>query len=520
MSRTPPLIPGRRIPPPPPPRNTIQSNPDPDSAFPSIAARLQRLNLDLTARNGPVRPPPPRRERITSKQEYEMNAEENERIVTTASAARRESAPPPLPPRRTHPNFVSVIAGSTPDAPDAMDTPPPPPRRIVPPIPKSPSRAPPPPPVRLPPPPPEPEPEQEVHERIDEMHSRSEQLNNVVAEERSRCLKCRDFSQIDAHAAFFPRQNVSSLQTLAHALTSPFPSETEKARAIFTWLHHNIAYDTAAFFSGQLTAATAESTLRSGLAVCEGYAGLYETLASLAGLDCIKISGHGKGVSHVPFLPGAPIPNMASNHAWNAILMDGEWRLIDACWGSGALQGRVYVKGFNPSWFTCTSVEFAKRHFPADPGDQLIAEEDGGPVSWEEYITAPEGPVIFSDFHRLDYHADYVQPSTKYVQGGQRVAFRIRKRCQHMSTDEGDNYVSFIALADGQRVPMQLDEGGGWSAEVFVPAADGEVMIYYVSRMDGKEALGLGMQNFNRYIGRRAMELVGFCQWTVLSGSG
>ena len=111
------------------------------------------------------------------------------------------------------------------------------------------------------------------------------------------CLKCRDFSAVDAHAANFPRENVPSLDWLATQLTAPFSSQTDKARAVFTWLHHNIDYDVVAFFGNRVQSSTPVSTLNSGLAVCEGYAGLFTALATKAGMESIVVGGHGKGNS-------------------------------------------------------------------------------------------------------------------------------------------------------------------------------------------------------------------------------
>lgn len=58
------------------------------------------------------------------------------------------------------------------------------------------------------------------------------------------CLICRDYSDPDSHAARFPRQSLPSndIGWLAQQLTARFHSHTDKARAIFTWLHHNVAY--------------------------------------------------------------------------------------------------------------------------------------------------------------------------------------------------------------------------------------------------------------------------------------
>jgi thiol-disulfide isomerase/thioredoxin len=112
------------------------------------------------------------------------------------------------------------------------------------------------------------------------------------------CLKCRDFSGPDNHAARFPRQSIPSTDTtwLAHQLCDPFPSATDKARAIFTWLHHNIEYNTVAFFSNNVKSSTPAGTMATGLAVCEGYAALFTALATPAGLESVVIGGHGKGV--------------------------------------------------------------------------------------------------------------------------------------------------------------------------------------------------------------------------------
>jgi transglutaminase-like putative cysteine protease len=132
------------------------------------------------------------------------------------------------------------------------------------------------------------------------------------------CLKCRDFSGPDNHAARFPRTQLPSSDVgwLAHQLCSPFPSPTDKARAIFTWLHHNVDYDTHSFFNGTIMPTTPEKTIASGLAVCEGYAGLFAALALKVGLEVMVCSGASKGYGHAPLDPGQAIPPFESDHAW------------------------------------------------------------------------------------------------------------------------------------------------------------------------------------------------------------
>ena len=46
----------------------------------------------------------------------------------------------------------------------------------------------------------------------------------------------------------------------------------------------------------------------SGLAVCEGYAGLFTAIATIAGLESVVIGGHGKGFGFSALPPGASLP--------------------------------------------------------------------------------------------------------------------------------------------------------------------------------------------------------------------
>ncbi|KAJ7084424.1 hypothetical protein B0H15DRAFT_940036 [Mycena belliarum] len=328
---------------------------------------------------------------------------------------------------------------------------------------------------------------------------------------------CHDFAHIDAHAAGFPRHTIRSIPQLASDLTAPFASQTEKARAIFYWLHCNITYDVDAFFSGNLRPATAASTLQSGLAVCDGYAGMFAELAECAGLQAHKVTGHGKGFGYQALDPDTPVPAQSSNHAWNCVLLDGEWRLLDACWGAGALMGQAYTQRFAPVWFTSTPAEFGRRHFPTDSSYQLIPPEDGGPVSWEDYILAPEEPTVYGDFHTLQFLQDLLQPATHTLQSGQWVSFQLFKQCEHISRAEADNYVYFINTPDDTKTPLEVNEQGGWSADIYMPrGTSGDVSLNYVTKIDGRDAKGLSAQAFKNSIGRKSMAWGGMCKWTLI----
>ncbi|KAJ7188193.1 hypothetical protein C8R46DRAFT_1053974 [Mycena filopes] len=495
MSARPPLPPRRSVPP-PRPESTIDV-PTPTG----IAARIASLQLNQIGRNPldrnepakpaavntPPPPPPPRRNAPSLPPRTRTLSEIAERDPQLAKLLSRRPPPPPLP-----------KTASTPTVP---------PRRL------------PPMPARLPTPPPEPEPEyeeEELDEYVEEEYTQSDE-GYQSQDSESACMKCFDFSAVDAHASQFPRQTVSSVRQLAIDLTAPFASETEKARAIFYWLHCNITYDVEAFFSGNLSASTADSTLRSGLAVCDGYAGLFVSLAEYAGLQAHKVTGHGKGFGYAALPPGAPVPPESSNHAWNCVLMDGDWRLLDSCWGAGALMGDAYTQRFAPVWFTSTPSEFGKRHFPTDPSYQLISEADGGPVSWEDYILAPEEPLVYGDFDTQNFMRDLLQPATAEIQSGGWVSFHLFKQCEHMSRDEADNYVYFINAPDDTKTTLLLNAEGGWSANIYMPRGlAGSVSLNFVTSFDNRDAKGLSPEKFKSSIGRKAMAWQGLCHWRLV----
>jgi hypothetical protein len=326
------------------------------------------------------------------------------------------------------------------------------------------------------------------------------------------CLYCRDFSEVDAHAAQFPRQEVESVHQLAHDLTDPFPHVTDKARAIFTWLHHNITYNVQDFFAGTVKASNPEATLRSGLAVCEGYAGLFADLALRVGLECVVVGGHGKGYGYTQ--PEGPLPSFQGNHAWNAIRFDdGEWHLIDSCWGAGALMGTEYKQRFDPSHFCASNEDFGTRHFPepAEPWKQYVEQ----PLTWEEYLGAPEKPRIMGTFWDYGFAGHLLQPDTLKIHPG-RQSFFLKLGCEHVVETEKDVYVPIIISQKADKVAFIHDAvNGGWSITIDVVSGE-TVIAAAVTSMRNADAFGAGRTAFEAAKGRAAMQFAYLCQWEVL----
>ncbi|KAM4056631.1 transglutaminase-like superfamily protein [Hirsutella rhossiliensis] len=350
------------------------------------------------------------------------------------------------------------------------------------------------------------------------------------------CWVCRDWSGPDRVATQFPRESLPRKDPVGHlarGLCDPFPSYTDKARAIFTWFHHNIHYDTVAFFGNNVRSMSVEQTIFGGRAVCQGYAETYKAIANQAGLDCIMVCGHGKGFGHVPLKKGERPPRAKPDgHAWNAVRIDGGgWKLIDACWGAGHICGdnQLYKQEFSPEQFTSSNEKFGLRHFPQDASHQF--RSDGRTVSWEEYFRGPidgEPPTFYTNGHQEGIAEDSVQPRERdiRVHGGGSVRFQFSKICEHWTPERnGLGKAPLLLLSihgvDGRKDEMVPMESNGFWHWIDVDArqlgAPGQsVEVAQLTTMNDRDARGVSAAEFLSKRGRVGMSWSYVMKWELV----
>ena len=170
-----------------------------------------------------------------------------------------------------------------------------------------------------------------------------------------------NYDKIDAHALAAPASAEQSVESLAAYLIEPAANEQEKARAIFRWICQNIDYDLGSYFTGRFSSTNSADVLKSRSSVCSGYSDLFSALAGEAGLEAVEIRGYGKGYS---YRPGQKFSG-PFNHAWNAVKINGSWRLMDPTWGAGYL-GRdgEYHRWFDDHYFMTPPDRFIFDHLP------------------------------------------------------------------------------------------------------------------------------------------------------------
>ena len=207
-----------------------------------------------------------------------------------------------------------------------------------------------------------------------------------------------DFSRIDAYVAAMPK--FPSAAKVAAALGMAASTEWEKARAVYDWVCLNIAYDTDAYFSGNLEGISGESAFLTGRSVCSGYSELILELAGRLGLKAVSVDGWAKGYG---FSASEKLGEM--NHAWNAFMIDGAWHLMDGTWGAGAIdENGKFRKELSHAWFAMDPRLFFYTHLPGEVAWSLLAARPGKSAFESQPFVQP---YVFESFHGQGFPADY-----------------------------------------------------------------------------------------------------------------
>ena len=189
------------------------------------------------------------------------------------------------------------------------------------------------------------------------------------------------FAAVDKRAMLAPDEHAETVEALAKYLSEGLQSDIEKARAAFFWVASHIKYDFKMLRSGKLRDQDSESVLKKRWAVCSGYASVFYDVVEAMGLEVATRRGWSKGYGLEP----GKEPTGAG-HAWNAVKLEGEWGLVDTCWGAGYVADGHFVHELKERWFLTPPELFLEMHFDEDhPDNQLVAR----PVSLLEWTNLP-----------------------------------------------------------------------------------------------------------------------------------
>ncbi|KAG5945419.1 hypothetical protein E4U53_006712 [Claviceps sorghi] len=209
-----------------------------------------------------------------------------------------------------------------------------------------------------------------------------------------------NLSQVDKNARFIgdipPMTTATQLAT--NYVCRPYRSDVQRLRAIFTWVSEKICWEED--YEGQVDT---RRVIQSKRACAQEYAILVMEMCAAVGLDCEVVRGYLKSpgeVSDLGMLPG-------SNHWWNAVIIDNEWRMIDCCLASPSNPKRGQFSGTKGQtadgwWFLARPSEVCWTHVPEHHDQQHIMP----PVAHEILMNLPcTCPAFFrNEIEMVDYN--------------------------------------------------------------------------------------------------------------------
>lgn len=180
-----------------------------------------------------------------------------------------------------------------------------------------------------------------------------------------------------------PVRNAAELKQLGKENRMQFSDTLTRLKVAYLWVTKNIQYDCEGLKNKNSRWAI-DSVLKNRKAVCAGFVNVFRNLCEASGVVCIDISGFGRSGFHDLVLS---IDSFAMNHTWNAVRINGAWKLIDITWASGFTdEDCTYFTAFRNDWYFDTAPSrFLWDHYPADPGWQLMQQ----PLDWERFVRLP-----------------------------------------------------------------------------------------------------------------------------------
>lgn len=209
------------------------------------------------------------------------------------------------------------------------------------------------------------------------------------------------FPNVERKVSEYPK--FRSVTDLGYRIMNDFDSDSLRVRAAFLWVARNMKYgkgNDSLFISPHLFRYTSEEekelqidklveakldvSMRTKVGVCVDYSLLLNALCKQFGLPSKVILGTVKTK-----LPDKITTILPKNHTWNAVRVNGSWRLMDATWASG--HSGLEEKKFTGLYFFSDPKELIKSHFPMNKEWQLLAS----PVNAETFC---KGPVYYKSF--------------------------------------------------------------------------------------------------------------------------
>lgn len=208
----------------------------------------------------------------------------------------------------------------------------------------------------------------------------------------------QNFEKVDIIVLEYPR--FTKVEDLATKIADDFTSDENKARAAFFWIAKNIRYNLKEFYNPKQRSynfrySTEEERTQKLQAlkdkiitkafitktgVCEEYAQIFKKVCDLLGIEAEVIKGNARTN---PKEIGKP--KRGTNHAWNAVKLNGKWIILDATWAAGYEMNGKWIRNFENYFYNIPKNKIFKTHLPEDSTWVLRF----GRISLQEFYNQP-----------------------------------------------------------------------------------------------------------------------------------
>ncbi|KAB8303815.1 hypothetical protein EYC80_005189 [Monilinia laxa] len=199
-----------------------------------------------------------------------------------------------------------------------------------------------------------------------------------------------------------PMSNAMSLAT--GYVCRPYRSDIQKLRAIFTWVSEKITWEEG--FDNETSDSRRVIQTKHGSS--EEVAFLVMDMCKAIGIHAEVIRGYLKSPGEIPDMGPMPRPN----HFWNAVVIDGEWRIMDCSLASPSHPRRsLYTSASSqyaePWWFLTRPTEICWTHIPEQHVDQHLCP----PIAHEVLLALPCAcPAFFiNEIEMVDYDTSLIR---------------------------------------------------------------------------------------------------------------
>ncbi len=198
--------------------------------------------------------------------------------------------------------------------------------------------------------------------------------------------------QIICFLAFWSGVELIHSQNLVDSINAvimdPSWDDSTKVVNIYDWTGRHIRYARSSYSrTDNTTWQSAEIVLKTGKAVCIGYANVFAALCEKSGIQAFVVEGFSND-------------SYQTQHAWNVIRLNGNWYSLDVTWDAD----RIY-NGLPWEYFLTGPEIFNQSHYPHDPVWQLTDQ----PLTFIDFQSNSKETVAPLPFSYRDTLANWLQ---------------------------------------------------------------------------------------------------------------